>query len=29
VTLEIDQGRLVATRIGGNAVIISQGTLAP
>jgi PhzF family phenazine biosynthesis protein len=29
VTLEIDQGRLVATRIGGQAVIISQGTLAP
>jgi PhzF family phenazine biosynthesis protein len=29
VTLEIDQGRLVAARIGGNAVIVSQGTLAP
>ena len=29
VTLEIDQGSLVAARIGGNAVIISEGTLAP
>src|ERR1700693_330305 len=29
VTLEIDQGSLVAARIGGNAVIVSEGTLAP
>jgi PhzF family phenazine biosynthesis protein len=29
VTLEIDQGTLVAARIGGTAVIVSEGTLAP
>ena len=29
VTLETDQGSLVAARIGGNAVIVSEGTLAP
>lgn len=29
VTLEIDQGSLVAARIGGSAVIVSEGTLAP
>ena len=29
VTLEIDQGNLAAARIGGNAVIVSEGTLAP
>jgi PhzF family phenazine biosynthesis protein len=28
VTLEIDQGNLVAALIGGNAVIVSEGTLA-
>ncbi|HEV7610296.1 MAG TPA: PhzF family phenazine biosynthesis isomerase [Steroidobacteraceae bacterium] len=29
VRLEIDQGNLVAAHIGGNAVIVSEGTLAP
>jgi PhzF family phenazine biosynthesis protein len=29
VRLEIEQGSLVAAHIGGNAVIVSQGTLAP
>jgi PhzF family phenazine biosynthesis protein len=29
VKLEIEQGALVAAHIGGNAVIVSQGTLAP
>jgi PhzF family phenazine biosynthesis protein len=29
VRLEIDQGSLVAAHIGGNAVIVSEGTLAP
>lgn len=29
VTLEVDAGRLVAAHIGGNAVIVSEGTLAP
>jgi len=29
VRLEIDEGNLVAAHIGGNAVIVSEGTLAP
>src|SRR5712675_971881 len=29
VKLEVDQGRLVAAHIGGTAVIVSEGTLAP
>ena len=29
VKLEVDQGNLVAAHIGGNAVIVSEGTLAP
>jgi trans-2,3-dihydro-3-hydroxyanthranilate isomerase len=28
VKLEIDQGSLIAAHIGGNAVIVSEGTLA-
>jgi predicted PhzF superfamily epimerase YddE/YHI9 len=28
VKLEVDQGSLVATHIGGAAVIVSEGTLA-
>jgi len=29
VRLEVDQGSLVAVHIGGTAVIVSEGTLAP